>query len=1099
MAGVIGESDFFLQVYEKLLKRTEAKTLVICASTEQAMFLKDFLEKNLSLSVDVFPDWELMPYDLHFVDSSLIQQRYRVLQKMDQADSYCILTSPCALAPRVPSPAFLKKHHLSWNVGQRLDRKDLLEQWELLGYQQVPQVSEPEEFAVRGEIIDVFLPNHIDPLRLTIIDNILESIRTFNPQNQRSLESKNVFHLSLSKHWPIQKDIYDQAIKAFREDFSNRDSVFYRTLQSKQWPQGIDFFCPLFFKAEPLYSVQNYLHEEVQILAHSQSSFLYEQFLEKARQNFASFSISMGFSPYAVETIFSTAQELSACWAGKAILCAQRDLFSLSDAIEAISSTNPSPIFTISSRAQLPLLESRLKDFGLKYHDVVETMSELSNLPCVLVAPLEAITFYRSRPIIPFYALVHRPMPSRVDRSEHKKSFSKDSMLQDLWADVNYVIYEKHGLARYHGLKTLNFDNEIQEFIELEYHSGAKLFLPLSEIDQLTPYRTEQDDVVLHQMGQSAWSREREKALKSVEDHAAQLLALYAKRSYSIAFQHHIPQEYAIFSQEFPFVPTHSQEEAFEAVLFDLAQSKPMDRLLCGDVGFGKTEVALRAAFVSVMNKKQVLVLAPTTILAHQHYETFLQRMHHWGISLALLTRNTKKEKEVLEKIASGQYDIIIGTHKILEKTVVYKDLGLLIIDEEHRFGVRDKERIQEVRGHIHLLSMTATPIPRTLSLALDGLRDLSLMLTPPAARRKILTSVHVYHTGIIQQAIERELFRSGQVYYLCNDIDQIARKVQSLSALCPKARISFVHGQMSHQDIEYQMMLFYQHEIDVLVSTTIIETGIDVPRAHAIIIENAQNFGLAQLHQLRGRVGRSAHQSYAYCLIPVPKEHLSVKAVARLEALCRYQDLGSGYHIATEDMELRGSGEILGAKQSGHIQSLGLEYYQKALKNAHHHLKDPQEAQKEYQIKVDLGSSVPLSHIQIPDPLIRLMLYRSWSDFKTWKDFFSAQDEFKDRFGTPDALSSRWIAVHRCRIFALEMGIQEISFYPKGPLMLRFILDSPALTACIQCIQNAIFRAKPAGPYGVSLLYTDEGIDKRIEKIEFVLEQLSTTIQKLQ
>ena len=620
------------------------------------------------------------------------------------------------------------------------------------------------------------------------------------------------------------------------------------------------------------------------------------------------------------------------------------------------------------------------------------------------------------------------------------------------------VIHRDHGLARYLGLTTLSFDQNEQELIELEFASGQKLYVPVPDIARLTPYYAlEQQSIELATLGSNRWKKQVQRAQKAAEDQAAALLAIHAMRAGAQGEAWQLCSSYQEFCASFPFDETADQQQAINEVLADLQSTIPMDRLICGDVGFGKTEVALRAIFSALAAGYQVAFLAPTTLLSQQHYETLLERFAPWPYHVALLTRHSGQAQETLKQMACGDIGCVVGTHKLLQPQIEFKRLGLVIVDEEHRFGVSHKEALKKWRGSVNILSMTATPIPRTLSMAFQGLRDLSIIGTPPAQRRSIQTSTHAYHPKIIEQAIGRELFRSGQVYYLCNDIDKHLAKVAQLQQMFPTARIESLHGQLSEREMERRMSQFYHQRLDILVGTTIIETGIDVPNANTMLIENAHCFGLSQLHQIRGRVGRSHHQAYAYLLTPIDPEYLSAIARSRLELLAQYQDLGSGFQLATHDLEIRGAGEILGGKQSGHILDLGIDLYRQMLTEACHAAEKHGNHPEKPQVHIQIERPFSIDPAQIPDPSMRLKLYHQWDQLASIEAWYQECHAFADRFGAATDRTSEWQQSHRWRILAQSWQWLYLQWKKRQPLVIEFAPLGTKESCCEKAIEQFV------------------------------------------
>jgi transcription-repair coupling factor (superfamily II helicase) len=602
------------------------------------------------------------------------------------------------------------------------------------------------------------------------------------------------------------------------------------------------------------------------------------------------------------------------------------------------------------------------------------------------------------------------------------------------------IVHVDHGVGRYQGLVSMDVGGMDGEFLTIEYAKGDKLYVPVAQLGLVSRYSgTAPELAPLHSLGGDAWERARRKAAEKVRDVAAELLAIYAQRQArggeSLPIDRQMVEE---FGSTFPFEETPDQETAIEAVLNDLAAPRAMDRVICGDVGFGKTEVALRAAFATATAGKQVAVLVPTTLLAQQHYRNFADRFADWPVRVDVLSRfrSTKEVNEALKRLADGQIDVIVGTHKLLQPDIKFKNLGLVIVDEEQRFGVRQKEQLKKLRAEVDLLTMTATPIPRTLNMAMAGLRDLSLIATPPAHRTAVRTFIAAWDPATIREALQRELSRGGQVYFLHNEVESIERTVRELEELVPEARIRIAHGQMPERELEGVMADFHRQRFNVLVCTTIIETGIDIPTANTIIINRADRFGLAQLHQLRGRVGRSHHRAYAYLVVP-DRKSITADAQKRLEALASLEELGAGFTLATHDLEIRGAGELLGDEQSGQIQEIGFGLYTELLDRAVRALKSGKipdfDLSSEHETEVELHLPALIPDDYLPDVHARLTLYKRIASARSEDELRDLQVEMIDRFGLLPDPTKQLFAVASLKLMATPLGIRKLDFGANG------------------------------------------------------------------
>jgi transcription-repair coupling factor (superfamily II helicase) len=634
----------------------------------------------------------------------------------------------------------------------------------------------------------------------------------------------------------------------------------------------------------------------------------------------------------------------------------------------------------------------------------------------------------------------------RVAQRRRRREGADDSLTTNIFRDLNElregvpVVHLEHGVGRYTGLQKLTVDEQETEFLTLEYAQGSKLYVPVASLHLISRYAGSDPDLApLHRLGSDQWEKARRKASERASDIAAQLLEVYARREAREGFAFERDgQAYEQFAAAFPFEETPDQAAAIEAVLDDMLSPRVMDRLVCGDVGFGKTEVAMRAAFIATRNSRQVAILVPTTLLAQQHYSSFSDRFADWPVKVEVVSRfrSGAQLADITRRVASGEIDILIGTHKLLQSDFSFDDLGLLIIDEEHRFGVKQKEAIKALRSEVDILTLTATPIPRTLNMALGGMRDLSIIATPPARRLSIRTFVREHNIGLVKEAALRETLRGGQVYYLHNEVKTIEETARKLRELLPDLSIGVAHGQMRETQLEQVMSAFYHQRHHILLCTTIIETGIDIPNANTIIIERADKFGLAQLHQLRGRVGRSHHQAYAYLLCP-PRSAITADAGKRLEAIEAASDLGAGYLLATHDLEIRGAGELLGDEQSGQIHSVGFSLYMDLLQQAVEALKRGEipdvDAPLEHGTEVNLHLPALIPDDYLPDINSRLILYKRIAAAANGEDLRELQVEMIDRFGLLPPQVGNLFQVSRLRLKAQQLGIRAIEVGPEG------------------------------------------------------------------
>lgn len=1023
------------------LSQEHQKLCLVAENNHQANWLYELLKQNRS-DLLLFPDWEILPYDTLSPAADIAAERARTLYRMMSQKSFVVITSAHAIAYRLPEPSFYHLSCLSFHVGQLLDRSSFIKILTDNGYGRTEEVLEPMDFALRGAIIDFYPPFLKQPLRLEWDLERLGHLRFFDPATQRSTEQLSHFEFFPSFEYPIDSASL-RACEARATALWGAKNPIARQLRQDKIPAGFLFLSPLWLQGQP-HSFYDYLPQDCAMSHHPLVASSLAELQKQAEKAYQECAYRYGFQPFPPSEILADLTP----WCHHNIAPAESKLW---DPIPApktsswealkkeLAQSKKRWVFTFESYSRSQILCPKVQALIGKPLQEEKSLQKalISQAPYTYtLAPLQEAVAHKTDQlvIIPEAWLYQETVRPRSLRATPARPRVTGPSLE--LALGSLVIHRNHGLARYHGLKTLQFENFEQELIELEFDQNQKLYVPLDDIAFLTPYYAlEQQKVELALLGSSRWKKQLQSAQKAIEDQAAALLAIHATRASAQGEALALPADYFEFAATFPFEETPDQKQAIDDVLADLQSPVPMDRLVCGDVGFGKTEVALRAIFTALSAGYQVAFLSPTTLLSQQHYETLLERFEQWPFRITLLTRHTSSAQAVLEKLRHGAIDCVVGTHKLLQPQVTFKRLGLVVVDEEHRFGVRHKEALKKWRGSVNILTLTATPIPRTLSMSFQGLRDLSLIASPPSQRRSIQTVVASYDISLVEQAITRELFRGGQVYYLCNDIERHLAVVTKLASLFPGARIESLHGRLSEREMESRMSQFYHQRVDILVGTTIIETGIDVPGANTIIIENAHCFGLAQLHQIRGRVGRSHQQAYAYLLIPMPIEYLPNIARSRLELLTQYQDLGSGFQLATHDLEIRGAGEILGEKQSGHILDLGIDLYRQMLSEAcrtlEHAEKSPAPATCHYQ----LSRPFSIDPEQIPDAGLRLRLYHRFDSLEHIDAWRQECCNFEDRFGIMTQRTQEWAQSHRFRLLAQSWSWKELTWRKSQPL----------------------------------------------------------------
>ncbi|MGY0194762.1 transcription-repair coupling factor [Leptothrix sp. BB-4] len=1088
----IGSSDALLLARHAQARKAAGELVaIVVAEPADAQRLPDELAFFApELVVAVFPDWETLPYDSFSPHQDLISERlatlWQVQQRRKAAVPLDVVILPATTAlTRLAPPSFLAAYTFHFKQKQKLDEQGLRAQLTLAGYQHVSQVVSPGEYAVRGGLIDLYPMGSTVPYRVDLFDDEVDSIRVFDPDSQRSLYPVPEVRLLPGREFPMD----DAARQAFRSRWREKmdgdpsRARIYKDMAQGITTSGIEYYLPLFFD-EPA-TFFDYLGEQASLVLHGEVDEALERFWTETRERHR-------FLQHDPERPVLPPEELFLRGEGFFSRC--NDFAQLAvRGNHPVDWARPLPDLSVQRGAQDPLrrLEdqlTRLRETGQRLLVVAESAGRRESL-------LELLRDHRLEPpsvdtLAAFLASAHAyaittaalasgffwtdateqfgvqlvtetelfdTTPTVRRRRKQETTSDVDALIKDL-SELKVgdpVVHANHGIGRYRGLVNIDLsgDGASNEFLFLEYADQATLYVPVAQLQLISRYTgVSAEEAPLHRLGSGQWEKARRKAAEQVRDAAAELLNLYARRAAreGYAFRYS-PQDYEAFATSFGFEETPDQAAAIHAVIQDMISPRPMDRLVCGDVGFGKTEVALRAAFVAVTGGKQVALLAPTTLLAEQHFQTISDRFAPWPVKVAEMSRfrSPKEVKAAMEGLAAGTIDIVVGTHKLLSPETKFKNLGLLIIDEEHRFGVRHKEQMKAMRAEVDVLTLTATPIPRTLGMALEGLRDLSVIATAPQRRLAIKTFVRNETTGTIREAVLRELKRGGQVYFLHNEVDTIENRRQKLEELLPEARIGVAHGQMPERELERVMRDFVAQRHNLLLCSTIIETGIDVPSANTIVISRADKFGLAQLHQLRGRVGRSHHQAYAYLMVP-DIEGLTKQAQQRLDAIQSMEELGSGFYLAMHDLEIRGAGEVLGDNQSGNMMEVGFQLYNEMLAEAVRALKNGQEPDLLSPTgffggttEVNLHAPALLPEAYCPDVQMRLSLYKRLASTDRADKIDAMLEELVDRFGKLPAQAQTLFDLHRLRIQAKAWGVQKIEAGP-GVISIHFRPNPP-------------------------------------------------------
>jgi len=1060
-------------------------------------------ERQSDLPVVAFPDWETLPYDLFSPHPDIVSQRLAALHRLPTLKRGIVIVPAQTLLQRLAPLKHVVGGSFDVKIGQRLDLDAEKRRLESAGYRHVPQVLDPGDFAVRGGLLDVYPMGADQPFRVELLDDEIETIRAFDPESQRSLDKIDAVHLLPGREVPLSDAALKRALDALRErfDLDTRRSALYQDLKAGLAPPGIEYYLPLFFDSTS--TLFDYLHADTLPVIADGAMEAADQFWQHTGERYEQRRHDLErpllppdtlyLSPDGLRERLNAGARVEICGEGHAqreratalgdqpapaLPIAARD-HATADALQSFLSSYPGRVLIAADSAgrREALLEI-LQSGSLKPEVVADFPAFLAagdaSRFAIAVAPLDD-GFAITEPA--FVVLTERQLfPERASQPRRRRRVGREpeAIIKDLGelTEGAPIVHEDHGVGRYRGLVTLEAGGMPAEYLEIEYAKGDRLYVPVAQLHLINRYSGASEETApLHSLGGEQWTKAKRKAAEKVRDVAAELLEIQAKRQARAGLAIDVDRSvYEPFAAAFPFEETPDQHAAIEAVIRDLASSQPMDRVVCGDVGFGKTEVAVRAAFVTAMGGKQVAVLVPTTLLAEQHYRNFRDRFADWPIKVEVLSRfKTKKEIETeLSKVSEGTIDVIVGTHRLLQKDVRFKDLGAVIVDEEQRFGVRQKEALKALRANVHLLTLTATPIPRTLNMAMAGLRDLSIIATPPAHRLAVQTFVVPWDDMQLREAFQRELSRGGQVYFLHNDVESIGRMQRELQELVPEARIGVAHGQMPERELERVMLDFHKQRYNVLLSTTIIESGIDIPNANTIIINRADRFGLAQLHQLRGRVGRSHHRAYAYLVVP-DRKAMTDDARKRLDAIAAMDELGAGFTLATHDLEIRGAGELLGEEQSGQMAEVGFSLYTELLERAVRSIRqgklpdvDMVEA-RGAEVELRIPALIPDDYL--PDVHTRLTLYKRISGARDTDELRELQVEMIDRFGLLPDPAKYMFAVAELKLRATELGIRKLDLGETGGRV--HFVEKPNVDpmAIIRLIQGQPKLYKMEGP----------------------------------
>ena len=1131
IGSLLGSSAALL--FKEIATQSSSLYVIVASNNQHLAQLESELE-FYGIKPTIFPDWEILPYDRLSPHQDIVSERLAILSHMPQKG--ILLISASTLAQRVAPYSWVVGEHFDIKVGQKLDLEAQKKQLVQAGYRLVDTVYDHGEFAVRGSIMDIYASGQDQPIRIDLFDDEIESLKFFDPETQRTTESLKNFTVLPAKEFPLKEGrstFRDRYAESFPTANPKKNPIYQDVLEGIATP-GLEFYLPLFFDKKLMETqsiLTTYLPKNCVVITNNEVEDELINFWKEVVRRYEDRRHNIDQPILPPEELFLMPNHVLQALNQFPRILASAEAFEAKAGVLNLAAEQP-PKLAVDPKKQQPfevvkhyvdqakhpillVAESAgrretLKDALRAVLGEIQTVDSFAQFQkdqlqvAITSAPLDrGLLLTNQLSVISENQLYEHRVVQR--RRKRQQEVSEEFLIRSL-TELSIgapVVHIDHGVGRYAGLTTLEIDQQDHEFLQLDYADGAKVYVPVTNLHLISRYSGGDPDLApLHKLGTDTWSKAKRKALEQIHDVAAELLHIQARRQSKPGFAFEMDHTaYMQFASGFAYEETLDQANAIEATLHDMQLAKPMDRLVCGDVGFGKTEVAMRAAFVAVQNGKQVAVLVPTTLLAQQHYESFKDRFADTAVRIEVLSRfgSNKTHLKTIEDLAEGKVDIVVGTHKILQENIQFKNLGLMIVDEEHRFGVRDKERIKALRADVDMLTLTATPIPRTLNMAFSGMRDLSIIATPPARRLAVKTFVQEHTDDSIKEAILRELLRGGQVYLLHNEVETIERAAESIRHLVPEARVAVAHGQMRERELEQVMQQFYHKEYNVLVCSTIIETGIDVPNANTIIIERADKLGLAQLHQLRGRVGRSHHQDYAYLMVPSIKG-LKGDAEKRLDAISRASTLGAGFMLATEDLEIRGAGELLGEQQSGSMNAIGYSLYMEMLAKATKAIQ--QGKTPNFDAPLSLTAEITL-HMPalIPDEYLgdvhqRLMFYKRISNTDTQEKLDNIRMELIDRFGVPPQPVKQLFSVHQMRIKAEQLGITKIDIGKNGGAI-EFSPDTPVQAiSIIQLMQKHPTWFRMEGGQRLRVMVMLEDAEKRIQFMTDLLNNLLSEIK---
>ena len=1129
-------SDFRKNYWGSLFGPSEALALLEFAESNQGFVLyiardiKHYDEINKSLaffnkSIEIlsFASWEVLAFDHFSPHPDIVSSRLSALAKLSSRDSGIIVTTIEALSQRICPKGYIDKYSLSLKNNQYLEVDSFTANLIKIGYRRVTTVMEQGEFSLKGALIDMYPMGAKNPFRIDLFDNEIESIRSFDPSSQRSIEVIKEIQLLPAREFASDKDSIDIFKKNYLSEFGNTDGFIYTEVSEGRYPGGIEFYLPLFFETTD--TLFDFIPDNSVIAYQKGLDESIEQQSEELLERFNYCQNSLERLPLEVDKVFLNTNDFFAALnkkkqvqiqTSKTLKAGGLDFKSsilppvkieaetkrpLNKLFSFIKSFTGRTLIVCESEGRQSVLNDLLSSYDLKAeecHSWSDFLNQNSKLGITHATLSEGVIFEKIAIITENNLFGQDAVKQQRRRRAKHKDFDEaiKSLVEIQLGDP--VVHEHYGVGRYLGLISRSFDDNQQDFLSVEYANGSKLMVPITSLNLISRYTgVSADNAPLHKLGSQQWTKAKKKAAESLYDVAAELLEIYAKRESQKGFSYPSPNDsYSSFVSSFAFEETPDQIKTMNDVLLDMQSDKPMDRLVCGDVGFGKTEIAMRAAFLAVESGKQVAILVPTTLLANQHYQTFTDRFSKFPVVIKSLSRfqNNKEQTQIKADLKLGKIDIVVGTHKLIQGGISYKNLGLIIIDEEHRFGVKQKESLKKIRGQSDILTMTATPIPRSLNMALGSLRELSIIASPPAKRTAIQTFVDEWDNNTITEACSRELHRGGQIFVVHNDIDTIDNMAESLKDLMPNIKIRVAHGQMPSKELEQIMTDFYHQRFQLLVCTTIIETGIDIPSANTIIINNAQNFGLAQLHQLRGRVGRSHHKAYAY-LVVKSTQSITENARKRLDAIASLEELGAGFMLANHDLEIRGAGDLLGENQSGKISEIGFNLYHDLLRRTIHAIKnnytlDLKDATTE-EVEINTGISCIIPETYLPDVHERLILYKRIASAKDEDSLKELKVEMIDRFGLLPESTQNLFESSSLKNLSQEVGILKVNIYDDKAEITLNDSSSIDVSKIINLIQTKPQQFQLKNQKTIVIKEDMEADQLRIRKITDILKSL--------